>query len=69
VGEYAPGFKGDPGDLEDVKKFLIYYFLSSRRYRYWYGRTQSWPESEIFGQIRRLISEFADHHPEPDLTS
>lgn len=31
VGEYAPGFKGDPGDLEDVKKFLIYYFLSSRR--------------------------------------
>ena len=31
VGEYAPGFKGDPGDPEDVKKFLIYYFLSSRR--------------------------------------
>lgn len=31
VGEYAPGFQADPGDLEDVKRFLIYYFLSTRR--------------------------------------
>lgn len=31
VGEYAPGFSGDPHDVEDVKKFLIYYFLSTRR--------------------------------------
>ena len=31
VEEYAPGFQADPGDLEDVKRFLIYYFLSTRR--------------------------------------
>ena len=31
VGEYAPGFSGDPNDVEDVKKFLIFYFLSTRR--------------------------------------
>jgi hypothetical protein len=31
VEEYAPGFQADPGNLEDVKRFLIYYFLSTRR--------------------------------------
>jgi len=31
VCEYAPGFQGQPGDIEDVKMFLIYYFLSTRR--------------------------------------
>jgi guanine nucleotide-binding protein subunit alpha-12 len=33
VGEYAPGFGGEWSDIEDVKKFILYYFLSARRLR------------------------------------
>lgn len=33
VGEYAPGFGGEWGNIEDVKKFILYYFLSARRFR------------------------------------
>jgi len=31
VSEYAAGYNGDPANVEDVKKFLIFYFLSTRR--------------------------------------
>ena len=32
VSKYSPGFKGNPRSIEDVKKFLLSYFLSSKRY-------------------------------------
>lgn len=32
VREYAPGFSGEWQDLEDVKKFILYYFLSARKF-------------------------------------
>lgn len=32
VREYAPGFCGDWQDVEDVKKFILYYFLSARKF-------------------------------------
>ncbi|XP_023343117.1 guanine nucleotide-binding protein subunit alpha-12 [Eurytemora carolleeae] len=31
VEVYSPGFRGIPDNLEDVKKFLVYYFISARR--------------------------------------
>jgi len=33
VQEYAPTFKSDWRDVEDVKKFILFYFLSARRFR------------------------------------
>jgi len=33
VREYAPTFKSDWRDVEDVKKFILFYFLSARRFR------------------------------------
>jgi hypothetical protein len=41
VEEYAPGFQADPGNLEDVKRFLIYYFLSTRRWADVFSSTTS----------------------------
>ena len=32
VEKYSPGFTGNPRSIEDVKKFLLSYFLSSKRY-------------------------------------
>ena len=32
VKDLAPGFTGDPKNVDDVKKFLLSYFLSSRRF-------------------------------------
>lgn len=32
VREYAPGFCGEWQDIEDVKKFILYYFLSARKF-------------------------------------
>jgi len=32
VEKYSPGFSGNPRSIEDVKKFLLSYFLSSKRY-------------------------------------
>ena len=34
VQEFSSGFTGNPNSVEDVKKFLLSYFLSSRRYTY-----------------------------------
>jgi len=31
VCRLCPGFRGDPSSLEDVKKFVLFYFLSARR--------------------------------------
>ena len=31
VEKYSPGFTGNPRSIEDVKKFLLSYFLSSKR--------------------------------------
>lgn len=31
VSEYAKEYQGEPSSLEDVKKFLVYYFLSARK--------------------------------------
>ena len=30
VCRLCPGFRGDPSSLEDVKKFVLFYFLSAR---------------------------------------
>ena len=32
VQEFSSGYTGNPNSVEDVKKFLLSYFLSSRRY-------------------------------------
>lgn len=32
VEKYSPGFTGNPRSIEDVKKFLLSYFLSSKRF-------------------------------------
>ena len=32
VQEFEPGFTGDHKNIDDVKKFLLSYFLSSRRW-------------------------------------
>ena len=32
VHEFSPGFTGDHKNVDDVKKFLLSYFLSSRRF-------------------------------------